>query len=106
MIKHKVSGTVRELTEAEFLALFDPEVHEAIRANARKDGVEAVICMENLDMWSSQLGHRTALIVGPGCTFQLKQIETLPNFRLGDVPSRFQYPTAYWPVTTKKEQTL
>lgn len=105
MIKHSVSGTVRELTEEQFLDLFDPEVHEAIRANARKDGVEAVVLMENLDFCSSQFGHRTALIVGPSCTYQLSQIETLPNFRLGDVPSRFQYPTAYWPITKKGNNT-
>jgi hypothetical protein len=104
MIKHKVSGEVRELTGPEFLALFDTEVHEAIRRNAAKPGVEAVVCMENLDMCSSQFGARTAMIVGPGCTYQLSQIETLPNFRLGDVPSRFQYPTAYWPITKKEPQ--
>jgi hypothetical protein len=98
MIKHPVSGEVRELTEAEFLALFNPETHEAIREGARKDGVEAVVCMENLQMDSSAFGQRSALIVGPSCTYQLSQIETLPNFRLGGVPSRFQYPTACWLV--------
>lgn len=102
-IKHPVSGTLKELNEVEFLALFDPEVHETIRERANREGVEAVVCMEVLQMDSSCFGMRSALIVGPGCTLQLAEIETHPNFRLGDVPSRFQYPTAYWLVAPKEE---
>jgi len=102
-MKHSVSGEVRELNEAEFLALFDESVRADIRRKGTGDGVEAVVCFENLDMWSSNLGHRTAMIVGPGCTYQLAQIETLPNFRLGDVPSRFQYPVAFWRSGNKTE---
>lgn len=100
MIIHTVSGEVRQLPEEEFLALFDTSVHEAIKANAAKEGVEAVICFENLDMWSSQFGLRTAMIVGPSCTYQLATLG--PDFRLGDVPSRFQYPTAYWLIGDRK----
>lgn len=102
-MRHPVTGPVHELTEEQFLALFDPEVHETIRTKANQPGVEAVVCMEVLQMDSSCFGMRSALIVGPDCSYQLAQIETHPNFRLGDVPSRFQYPTAYWLVTPKEE---
>ena len=30
-MKHPVSGEVKELTEAEFMALYDPSVHDLIR---------------------------------------------------------------------------
>ncbi len=93
-MRHPVSGEVRELSEAEFLALFDPALHEQIRRLTTRPGVEAVVCFENLDVGASEFGHRTALFMGPGCTYGLGEIEN--GCRLGDVPSRFQYPTAFW----------
>ena len=49
---------------------------------------------ECLQMDSSQFGKRSALCLGPHCTYGVGEIER--GMRLGDVPSRFQYPTALW----------
>lgn len=95
-MKHPISGEVKELNETDFLALFDQSVHDTIRTNRSKPGVEAVVCFEVLQMDSSSFGKRSALIMGPGCSYLLSEIEK--GCRLGDVPSRFQYPTAMWRV--------
>ena len=94
-MNHPVSGEVKELSKAQFLELFDPSVRGAIERNAAKPGVDAVVCFEVLQMDSSKFGHRQALIVGPGCTYKVSDIEGA-GFRLGDVPSRFAYPVALW----------
>lgn len=83
---------LKKLTREEFLALFDPTVHGALEKASKAEGVSALVCYENQDFWSSHLGDRSALTIGPGCTFQE------PPPRLGDVPSRFKYPTAIWEV--------
>lgn len=93
-MRNPVSGEIKELPQKEFLELFDPTVHSKIVANSCKPGVEAVVCLENLQMDSSNFGKRTALIVGPGCTYQLKHLEG--EFRLGELPSTFQYPVSVW----------
>jgi hypothetical protein len=95
---HPVSGPVRELNETEFLGLFDASVRDRIKANSQKPGVDAVVCFENLQMDSSEFGKRSALIMGPGCSHALTEIET--GGRLGDTPSRHQYPTALWRIQT------
>jgi hypothetical protein len=96
-MRNNVSGEIKELSQQEFLALFDQSVHEVIIANSKKEGVEAVVCFEILDLG---LLHRhgplrTALIVGPSCTFKVADLE---HMRLGDVPSRFKYPVSMWRV--------
>jgi hypothetical protein len=93
-MKHPVSGEVKELTEPQFLELFDPSVHDRLKAVAGRPDVEALVCCECLQLDSSFAGHRTAVALGPGCTYQVEEIEK--GFRLGDVPSRFQYPVALW----------
>jgi len=94
-MKHPVSGTIRKVTEVEFLDMFDVSVQNAIMASAaRYRDCEALVCFENLQMDSSQLGARTALVVGPNNTLKLAQLED-GGTRLGDCPSRFQYPVAY-----------
>jgi hypothetical protein len=95
-MRNTISGEIKEVSQESFLALFDKEVHAKIVKNSRQTGVEAVVCLENLQMDSSQCGHRAALIVGPSCTFQVKHLED--GFRLGEVPSRFQYPVAIWRI--------
>jgi len=95
-MKNPVSGEIKELSQSDFLALFDPSVQPRIVKNSMTPGVEAVVCLENLQMDSSHCGDRTALIVGPGCTFQLKHLEE--QFRLGSSPSTFQYPVSIWRV--------
>lgn len=94
---------VRELKQcswSEFLELFDPSVHDRLRECARRDGVSHLVCFEVLDLWSSHLGQRTAMTVGPGCTY--KDLDAVREGRLGDVPSRFQYPTVYVDVAEVK----
>jgi hypothetical protein len=95
-MRNPVSGEIKELSQEEFLKLFDKEVHARIVANSLKPGVDAVVCLENLQMDSSHFGDRSALIVGPECTFQLKHLEG--PFRLGELPSTFKYPTAIWKI--------
>jgi hypothetical protein len=98
---HPVSGLLKRLRETEFFELFDPECHNAIlAAAARYPDAEGIVCCEVLDLCSSQCGHRSALVVGPSNSWTLEFVATTP-FRLGDVPSRFQYPTAY--VDYRKE---
>lgn len=91
----------RHVSFEDFLTLFDEDVHGKIRGAALTPGVTHVVCLENLDFWSSRIGQRTALIVGEkqkGAeipTWTLKALLSTPYFRLGNVPSRFQYPVAY-----------
>lgn len=100
-LQNPVSGKLKKLTLEEFLALFDPEVHDGIRAAiARYPDCEGIVCMENLQMDSSQFGARSALVMGPSNSWPLVKVKEA-GFRLGDVPSRFQYPTAY--VDYRKE---
>ena len=100
-LRHPISGVLKKLTETEFLDLFDPSVHDAILASAnRYKDCEAIVCFENLQMDSSCFGDRAALVVGPSNTYTLAKILE-PGARLGDVPSRFQYPVAY--VDYRKE---
>ena len=90
-----VSGKLKKLSEGEFLDLFDPEVHNAILASAAKPAdVEGIVCFETLDLGlvCRNGPGRTALVVGPSNTFTLEQAAV---GHLGDVPSRFKYPTAY-----------
>ncbi|HYG24484.1 MAG TPA: hypothetical protein VEH04_17025 [Verrucomicrobiae bacterium] len=94
-MRNNISGEIKELTEDEFLDLFDPSVHEVLKVKSKLPGADAVVCFEVLDMSSSQCGHRTALVIGPGCTYQEGH---LVDARLGDVPSRFAYPVAIWRV--------
>lgn len=82
------------LTREEFIALFDPEVHPALKANLDRPDVAGIVCFENLDIGSPSLGHRAALIYGPGCT--AKRLADLRDRHLGDVPSRFQWPVHYY----------
>ena len=77
---------LKELSLDEFLNQFDESVHQAIKDKLERDGVEAVVMFENPDMWSSECGHRVAVIVGPSCTFQLDKMNQ--QTRYGDVPSR------------------
>ena len=90
-----VPGKLKELSIGDFLDLFDDSVRSKIvAAGSRYPDKQAIVCFENLDMWSSNLGHRSAVVVGPSTSWTLEKVVE-PGFRLGDVPSRFQYPVAY-----------
>lgn len=50
-MRHPISGEIKELEEKEFLELFDESVRHLIKNMARsKTGIEAVVCMENLQI--------------------------------------------------------
>lgn len=92
--------SARHVSFPDFLRLFEEELHGKIRGAALRPGITHVVCFENLDMWSSQFGRRVALAVGErpaGAevpTWKLSDV-LAPHFRLGDLPSQFQYPVAY-----------
>lgn len=90
---NQINGEVKKISLPEFLTLFAPAVQDAIVKIYAREDVSGVVCYENLDLSSSQIGTRSALAYGPGC--QVKTIEEAAKYRLGDVPSRFQYPVAY-----------
>lgn len=79
----------------DYLKLFDPSVHEAIRKSCGQAGVTHVVCFECLDMWSSMIGKRTSMIVGSKQSYTIDKVLKTRFFRLGDLPSRFQYPVCY-----------
>ncbi len=60
---------MNKITLTQLLEMFDPEFHDRIRANYEKPGVSALVVYENQDFCSSQFGARSALIVGPTCTY-------------------------------------
>ena len=83
---------IKEVSQAEFFALFDPEIHEAIKQSARGYKSEYMACYECLAMDSSNLGARSAMGVGPNNT-----VKTLAGLGapLGQTPSQFLYPGEY-----------
>lgn len=88
---------MKQLTAKEFLSLFDPSVHDQIKAAAKRyPNATAVVCFENLDMCSSELGHRSALVVGPDNTFT--SVEDCRGKHLNDLPSQRQYPVSWCPT--------
>lgn len=56
---------------------------------------EAIVCFENLDMSSSQYGHRVFMTVGPARTYTLEDVKQ-DSVHLGEVPSQFLHPVQYW----------
>lgn len=75
------------------LSEFDESVRPVIPARAQKLGATHVVVFENLDFCSSQLGKKTAVMVGPSCTYTSP--EMCEGKWLNDLPSQRQYPTAY-----------
>lgn len=84
---------MRQLTAQTLLDQFDEEVHDKIREAIKSTQATHIVLFENLDMSSSSLGKRTALCVGPSCTF--KSPEDCEGKHLNDLPSQRQYPTGY-----------
>lgn len=93
-LRNSVSGKVKVLSEAELIELFDPTVRVALQAKLADPQVEHIVVYECLQMDSSSFGARTALVVGPTWTY--RTLAEAAAGRLGDVPSRFQYPVAVW----------
>lgn len=86
---------LKQLSWEELLALFDESVHESIVKILDKDGVIGAVVFENLMLDSSQLGARTLVVYGPGCTYATV-VDFKQNVPLGDLPSTFQYPQSYF----------
>lgn len=86
-----IRDTLTPLTADEFFAAFDPSIHDKLRALLDRPDVAGMVVFENLQMDSPAFGARSALAFGPGCTY--KTPDELRGKRLGDVPSRFEYPT-------------
>lgn len=84
---------MNKVTIEEFLKLFSEEVHNLILQNFARVDVNGLVCFENQTLDSSSLGRRTAMIVGPGCTY--KSHEDCIGKHLYDLPSQRQYPTVY-----------
>jgi hypothetical protein len=83
---------IKDITLDALIGMFDPAVHEKLRAMAGREGVSHLVVFENLQMDSSNPGARTAIAVGPGCTYH--HVYQVKDQHLGDLPSRFQYPLA------------
>lgn len=92
-----------------FLALFDPIVHATLANRwALHPDAEAFVVFENLMLDSSACGERTAVVVGPSCTF--KSVAWCEGKWLNDLPSQRQYAVGYCvpprPWTIKPAPTL
>lgn len=81
---------MNKLNATAFFGLFDPET---LKAAAAREGVTHLVLFENQQMDASEYGAASACIVGPGRTFAT--LDEAFAARLGELPSRFQYPTGY-----------
>jgi hypothetical protein len=77
----------------DLLEKFDLKTQSVIEERMKKLEASHVVCFENLQMDSSAFGARTALMVGPTCTY--KTVDEIREHRMGELPSVFQYPTCY-----------
>lgn len=91
-----VGGTLFRIpSKQDVLAyILNVEQRDQVERSMDREGVTAVVIFENLDMSSSGLGNMAAVMVGPEFTY--KTVAEAAAGRLGDVPSRFQYPVAYY----------
>ena len=84
---------MEKLTFEQFIAKFDKEVHDHLREKFEFADVTHLVLFENIDMSSSQLGRRSAMLVGPSYTY--KTLEAVEGQHLNDLPSQRQYAVAY-----------
>lgn len=85
---------LKRLTLQEFLEMFDPSVHDGLKELlVRYQDAVAVVVFYNKNMWSSQLGMRTGIVVGPSNTF--KSVEACEGKHIHDLPSQRQYASAW-----------
>ena len=84
---------MQQVLITEILSMMDETVQQKVLDLALEPATKGIILFENVDMWSSNLGHRSVLCFGPDRT--CKSIEEIKGQHLGDVPSRFLYPQIY-----------
>jgi hypothetical protein len=95
-MRNMIGGEIKLVSKPEFYALFSPDAQDQMERLWAEEGTTGFICYENLQMDSSNFGHRSALAFGTGRSTGRSADEALEvTPRLGDVPSRFQYPVAY-----------
>lgn len=90
-MNNMIGGKIEQVDRETFIKLFDIEIQYKIEDNINRSDVDGIVYFVNMQMDSSNLGMSTGLIYGPGCTY--KTAEEICKGRLGDLPSRFQYPT-------------
>ena len=84
---------MKEITMKELLEMFDPSVQPRIIGVVARSQATHVVVAENQQMDSSQFGLRTAMVVGPTCTY--KTPEECEGKWLHDLPSQRQYFVAF-----------
>ena len=92
---HEVTPLV-EVTSDELLKAFadNVEFQKQVEKMGKDQGAVIMVLFENLQMDSSKFGEKQILFIG-GPTNTYKTLEDIRGQRLGDVPSRFQYPTKW-----------
>lgn len=76
--------------------VLDTAMRTQLRQSVIANKATHVVLFRNNDMWSSQLGSKTAMCVGPTCTCTTP--EECEGKHLNDLPSQRQYPYAYCEV--------
>ena len=89
----------KKLPIEEYLDLFEPTVHDAIRASLSREGVSGAACMVNHVFEPGKFGRKVSMIFGPGCTFKsIEQIERQSNpggIYTNGQPSSASFPEGY-----------
>lgn len=88
---------IERLLLDKFLELADAAMQHQIAALLNSPGVNGIMCYEVKQIDSSQFGRRSFMTFGPDRT--VKTLDEAMQHRLGDVPSRFAYPVAYYAKT-------
>jgi hypothetical protein len=86
-------GRPKKVTLDEILAKVHPTIHKRVREMYFTAGVDGVMLFEQLEIAPGREETlRSVLMFGPRCS---NNFESASTGHLGDVPSRFQYPTLY-----------
>jgi hypothetical protein len=85
---------MKQITIDELFSLFDKEMHDGLVKALDLPGTDGAVVFENLQLDSSALGQRTAVVYGPGRS--AKTYAELGATHLNDLPSRRQYPVALY----------
>ncbi len=93
-MKNAIGGDIVKVGYYELLRLASPEIEHLIMAGCTRKGADgyAVFRVEQMD--SSAYGKISFMLFGPGCTY--KTIDEVAGRHLGQTPSQFAYPFAYW----------
>mgnify|MGYP000845412129 CR=1 FL=1 len=104
--RHSYNGPSRTAAQKKRKAEFEEREELAVQ-EARKvwrtvsdwvndPSLEAVLVLEVKDLWSSAMGQRTFVKLGPTCTWRL--VDMTPQIFIGDMPSRRYYASYYCPT--------